>query len=97
MRKNTGGFAVVAVLVGVAVAATLLIAGIGRSSKHAQNEEPGVERTVAGAVAASDASQAQAHADAHPDGQAGFALTPQPQAASSEAASVAKRNARTSD
>lgn len=93
MRKNNGGFAVVAVLVGVAVAATLLIAGIGRSSKHAQNEAPGFERTAAGAVAASDASQAQAHAD----GQAGFALTPQPQAASNEAASVAERSARASD
>ncbi|MDR5752974.1 MULTISPECIES: hypothetical protein [unclassified Caballeronia] len=91
MRKKNGGFAVVAVLVGVAVAATLLIAGIGRSSKHAQNEAPGFERTAAGAVAASDASQA------HADGQTGFALTPQPQAASNEAASVAQRNARASD
>ncbi|SAK66600.1 hypothetical protein AWB81_02715 [Caballeronia arationis] len=63
MRKKNGGFAVAAVLVGVAVAATLLIAGIGRSSSHAQNEEQGVERTAAGVVTASDASQAQAHAD----------------------------------
>jgi type II secretory pathway component PulK len=89
MRKNNGGFAVVAVLVGVAVAATLLIASYGRSSSHAQDQEPGAERTAAGVVAASDAASAQA----------GFALTPQASSseAASEAASVAQRSARQPD
>ena len=36
MRKKSRGFAVVALLVGIAVAATVYIASYGRSSKHAE-------------------------------------------------------------
>jgi hypothetical protein len=78
MRKKSQGFAVVAVLVGVAVFATLMIVSYGGGGKHAQATDPGtVERTVA----ASDA------------GPAGFTLAPQPQPTSQDATSVAQHPA----
>jgi hypothetical protein len=68
MRKTSRGFAVVALLVGIAVAATLYIASYGRSSKHAEAPAPD-----AGSAAADDASTAPV--------PKAFALTSEPQRA----------------
>ena len=70
MRKKSRGFAVVALLVGIAVAATLYIASYGRSSKHAEAPAPDAGSAAAGAGDASTAPVPKA-----------FALTSEPQRA----------------
>jgi multisubunit Na+/H+ antiporter MnhC subunit len=70
MRMKNRGFAVVALLVGIAVAATVYIASYGRSSKHAEAPAPDAESA---AVRESNASTAPV--------PKAFALTSEPERA----------------
>ncbi|MDR5739507.1 MULTISPECIES: hypothetical protein [unclassified Caballeronia] len=56
MRSKSSGVAVVAVLVGVAVAVTLFIAGMGKSSRHADVSPAHGEAVAAQDLSASDAA-----------------------------------------
>jgi multisubunit Na+/H+ antiporter MnhC subunit len=71
MRMKNRGFAVVALLVGIAVAATVYIASYGRSSKHAEAPAPDAEN--AAAAGESNASTAPV--------PKAFALTSEPERA----------------
>ena len=70
MRKKSRGFAVVALLVGIAVAATVYIASYGRSSKHAEAPAPD----------AGSAAVRESNASTAPVPKA-FALTSEPERA----------------
>ncbi|MDR5857416.1 hypothetical protein P9239_01160 [Caballeronia sp. LZ062] len=61
MKRKSSGVAVVAILVGVAVAVTLYIASFGRSSHHA-----GIATPTQDAVAAHDVSASEAAITAAP-------------------------------
>ncbi|VXB32512.1 conserved hypothetical protein [Burkholderia sp. 8Y] len=56
MKRKSSGVAVVAVLVGVAVAVTLYIASFGRSSHHASIATPAHDAVATHDIAASDAA-----------------------------------------
>jgi hypothetical protein len=73
MRKKSRGFAVVALLVGIAVAATVYIASYGRSSKHAEAPATDPGSAVAAGESKGNASTAPA--------PKAFALTPEPERA----------------
>lgn len=63
MRRKSSGAAVVAVLVGVAVAVTLYIASFGKSSHHAQDLSAAGQAIATQDLSASDAAFSAATTD----------------------------------
>jgi type II secretory pathway component PulK len=63
MRRKSSGAAVVAVLVGVAVAVTLYIASFGKSSHHAQDSSASGHAMATHDFSASDAAFSAATTD----------------------------------